>query len=239
LAEKIGTPLSRVLAMRTGDWLGAAVDNFLEKSAEGRDDPGWIHPSELSNTCDAFLGFSYLGIPKQVSHTARLRRIFDNGHGRDYYWKQYFHDSGLSLIKKEEDRKVEIGPLHIRGELDDLIRNPVTQEGWVAEIKTMNAEQWKALTAPLGNHILQVHPYMFATGVMRTIFIYENKNTQEVKYFSEHFRADLWNSLAKRTESIIDQIEHRIVPDRKPAKYETSCPYHYCCASWMFPEVAA
>jgi len=100
--EKIDTPLARILAARTGQWLVAHVENWHEKSDKHRADPGWFHPSSLGSSCDALLAFDYLGIKAKSTHTARTLRIFNNGSSRDKDWKRYLRSSGLSLIEREQ-----------------------------------------------------------------------------------------------------------------------------------------
>lgn len=230
--QKIESSLGRVLALRTGDWLLPHVEDWHEKSyGKGRVTPGWVHASELDGSCDAYLAFCYLGVKKLGARpTARVQRIWDNGTGRDRYWKLYLRRSGLSIIKKNEDRRIIIPEVRIVGEFDDLVRHPLTEEQWIVEFKTMNSGQFSTLHQPMPGHKVQVHSYMFAKLVQRSCILYENKDNQEVKVFQQHFDASLWNNLVARLQRVLDSLDNGIFPERTPMKNESWCPYQYICS---------
>lgn len=238
--------LSRVLAQRTGGWLKAGVDQYLEDRHEFRSDPGWFHPSALANPCDAFLAFAFMGLQGKGKITPRLARIFDNGTGRDEYWKQYLHESGISLMKHwggspEErelaslERQIEIGHCKIRGEFDDKIYNASTGETYIFEFKTMNCDEWAALKAPKTDHVLQAHCYMFGTGVLQAMIVYECKNCQDVKTFIKRFDGALWHSIEARALNIIELIQSKQMPWRTPMQYDSRCQFHHLCGGFEYP----
>jgi len=241
------SPLSRVVAQRTGGWLLAHVDDHLESSKELRYDPGWFHPSALGNPCDALLAFQYMGQTGKSTVRARLQRIFDNGTSRDEDWKRYLHEAGLSLFQhwggspKERklasaERYIEIPHLHIRGEMDDLIRNPTTNEIAVFEFKTMNTDEWDKLRAPKPEHVIQVHPYMFAKGVLQAQIVYENKNDQMPKSYIKKFDGDLWRSIETRLLNIVQLVESRQLPWRTPMLNDKQCSFFHMCGGFEFGE---
>lgn len=244
---KKDSALSRVLAQRTGDWLLAGVDDWLESSAEFRSDPGWFHPSSLSHQCDAFLAFAYLGIEGKGKARARNRRILDNGTSRDEDVKRYLHESGISVLKHwggspaerklaSAERYIEIPHLHIRGECDDIVYNKVTRETSIFEFKTMNADEWTKLRGPKSEHIIQIQPYMFARGILQAIIVYENKNTQEWKQYARRFDANIWRSIEARVTNIVELIQNKQLPWRTPLQNDTQCQFHHGCAGFAFKE---
>jgi hypothetical protein len=239
---KKDSPLNRVLAQRTGEWLKAGIDDWLEQSAEFRYDPGWFHPSSLAHQCDAFLAFAYMGTLAQGKSAARIQRILDNGTSRDRDWKRYLNHAGLSVFKHWDgpeasaERYIEIPHVKIRGEMDDMVYNKITNELYIHEFKTMKKEDWEPLRGPLQNHVIQVHPYMFAKGVLQTIITYENKNNQDIKQFVVKFDGSLWHSLEVRLLNIIEMVENKQLPWRNPVQYETSCQFYHTCASYEFKE---
>lgn len=244
---KKDSALSRVLAQRTGDWLLAAVDDYLEEGGEYRSDPGWFHPSALSHQCDAFLAFAYLGIEGKGKMRARTHRILDNGTSRDEDWKRYLHEAGLSIYKHwggspEErelasaERAIEIPHAYIRGECDDVVYNPITRETSIFEFKTMNTEEWKKLRGPKSDHVVQIQPYMFGKGILQTIIVYENKDTQETKQYVRKFNGEIWRSLEARTINIVDLIKNKQLPWRTPIQNDTQCQFYHGCAGFSFKE---
>src|SRR6185436_13710227 len=91
-----------------GTWYISVLEGVQASVSEGRQDPGYFHPSHFGEPCDANLAFWFLGAPAVNTISAKLQRIFDLGHGRDASLKLDTARAGISLIKKEEDRKIEI-----------------------------------------------------------------------------------------------------------------------------------
>ena len=243
---KKDSALSRVLAQRTGDWLQAHVDQYLEDKWEFRADPGWFHPSALGNPCDAALAFAFMGTKAKGTPSAAGTKRMDNGTSRHEDISRYLVESGASLFKHwggspEErelawkERSFEIPSVKVRGTCDDLVVNPLTKEKYVFEFKTMNPDEWEALTAPKTDHILQLHPYMFGFGALQGQITYENKGNQKWKNYPVRFDAALWHSTEQRLLNIMEQIERRKLPWRTPQLYESQCFFFHLCGGFEFP----
>lgn len=223
--------LKRLAQMRKkGNWLIASIESVQESTGPSRGDPGWFHPSGLGHTCDARLAFEFLGAPSNQTITARLQRIFDLGNARDLALKKATKKAGVSLIKKEEDRKIVIPSYRIRGELDDWVLNPVTGRKAIVDYKTMNHDEFEALEAVKPSHHVQVHPYMFAKETYEGLVLYEDKNTQTLKIHEADFNNQTWGEITSRLETIIDGIRKGYVK-RTPIANESSCPFYNIC-SW-------
>ena len=69
---------------------------------------------------------------------------------------------------------------------------------WVVEVKTINPYLWSNLKRPKPEHILQVHVYMAALAIHRSIVLYECKSTQRVLAFSVPFDAETWAGIVRR-----------------------------------------
>lgn len=208
----------------SGAWLIAALEGAQASEGMGRSDPGWFHPSDLGNECDAFLAFRFLGAPALKSISARSQRIFDLGNGRDEYLKKDMKNAGVSLIKKEADRHIEIPLLHLRGELDDLVQNPITKERYVVDFKTMRPEEFEALTEAKPSHVLQLHVYMFGKEVYKGYVLYENKGNQDFKIKEVNFNGVFWQAqIVQRLERILDGLDKDFVT-RNPV-HCSGCPF--------------
>lgn len=212
-------------AMKTpGGWIVSRVEFVQQSSGSYRRDPGWFHPSSLGGECDAQLAFQFLGAPGIESISAQTRRIFDNGSGRDLWLKTDFKKAGISLIKEEDDRKILIESLRIRGELDEWIEHPETKKRAVVDFKTMNSTYWKALDTIKRDHHLQLHPYMYAKETWEGYIWYENKDTQEVKLKEGHFNGKMWQEeIVERIERIIGELDNNRVT-RNPVEC-SRCPF--------------
>lgn len=219
------TALRRLAQMGSpGNWLIAAIEGVQESHGTGRFDPGFFHPSDFGNDCDAFLAFRYLGAPAVQSIAARTQRIFDLGNARDLALKKDMKRAGVSLIRREEDRKIYIPHLHIRGELDDWVMNPVTHLKYVVDIKTMRPDEWDHLEAVKHAHFLQLHPYMYDKETYKGLVLYENKGSQELKMEISDFNGRVWQTeIVERVGRIITGLDMNIVY-RNPVRC-SSCPF--------------
>lgn len=232
------SPLKRLADMRhQGRWLLSAIDGVLESTGKGRTDPGWFHPSSLSNPCDAFLAFQFLGAPSVQKITARQQRIYDLGSARDAALKKAVRKAGVSLIKHEEDRKIVILPYRIRGELDEWVENPISQERMVVDFKTINTNEFEALEFAKPDHVIQVHPYMFGKETYRGSVLYENKNNQEFKLFTFQFDMKFWqDGVVNRIDRILSELQQGFVR-RTPPPNDSQCPFYHMCSYASIPEL--
>lgn len=218
----------------SGTWYIAALEGVEASEGEYRQDPGWFHPSGLGDECDAKLAFMFLGAPGLQSISARTRRIFDNGSGRDEYLKRDSQNTGLSLVdptkiividgvEHEADRWIQINELYIRGELDDWIRHPTSGNQYVVDFKTMNSRLWNELEDAKPEHVIQVHPYMFAKGTGYAFILYENKDTQEFKLKPANFNPEIWNNIVNRIRRILQGLQENYV--NRNAVNCSRCPF--------------
>lgn len=195
----------------------------MQSSGIGRHDPGFFHPSALGNNCDAALAFQYLGAPAIQVISAITQRIYDYGNEREDYLQKY--TKHISLIKKKEDRLIEVPHLKIRGELDNWIFNPITREQFIVDYKTMRSGAWKELSEVLHSHRLQLHPYQFAKQVYKGFVLYENKDTQELKAKPSNFDGQIWKTeISDRIERILSGIDKGVVY-RNPTNCNR-CPFY-------------
>lgn len=132
--------------------------------------------------------------------------------------------AGVSVIKKEADRKIEIAHLHIRGELDDWVENPISKLQYIIDFKTMRPEYYEKLEAVVPGHHIQMLPYEFAKGVPSGFVIYENKGTQDLKAYPADFNQELWQTMVvNRIERILQGLDQGFV-NRNPIGCST-CPF--------------
>lgn len=208
-----------------GAWVLAGLEAAQETRGPGRTDPGHFHPSDFGNECDAYLAFKFLGAPSFSIIPARTQRIFDLGNGRDEYLKRDMKKAGLSIIKREEERKIAIPLIHVRGELDDIIQNPVTKELFVVDYKTMRPDEFEQLEEVKFWHHIQVHIYMFAKQIFKGFVLYENKGNQDIKVKEANFNNALWETyVVERLQRIMDGLERSTV-NRNPVSCNR-CPFN-------------
>lgn len=258
--QPLSTGLKGLLELNRPAWLANVVDAYLVNShdVKTRVDPGWFHPSSLSNPCDAFMAFDFVGAPKRTDADPRNIRILDHGHNRDQAWKTYLAGANLSILDDSrkpcekcgagstipkgkrtpigvDGRHMCIPELRIRGECDDIVRHPQTGRLYIEETKTKNDALFKAMEGPDPEHVIQTHCYMVGHGIDRTLIVYENSNNKDVKVFEVEYNADTWAGIKSRVELLLYQMSNDLVPERRPGKYESRCNYFPICSMANFP----
>lgn len=213
---------------RPANWLVSILEGAQASQGTGRHDPGYFHPSDFSSDCDAFLAFRYLGAPTVSVIEPKTQRIFDYGNVRESYLREYLRVAGISLITKPEERLIEIPHLHIRGELDDWVVNPLTKERFIIDYKTMRLDRFEKLEAVVPGHRLQVHPYQFAKETYQAFVLYECKDDQRYKAMPASFDGKIWQEqFVERVERIMTGLDHNVVY-RNPVNC-SSCPFRNIC----------
>lgn len=217
--------LKRLANMRRpANWLISVLESGQASEGTGRFDPGWFHPSDFGNECDAFLAFRYLGAKAKQVIEPKLQRIFDYGNIRESYLRHYLRNAGVSLLSTPEERQIVIPHMHIRGEVDDLVVNPITREKFIIDYKTMHMDRFEKLEEAVPGHRLQVHPYMFYFQVYKGFVLYECKNDNRLKAMPTNFDGQLWQTaFVERIERVLTGLQHDEVY-RNPA-HCTGCPF--------------
>jgi CRISPR/Cas system-associated exonuclease Cas4 (RecB family) len=86
-------------------------------------------------------------------------------------------------IMLEAESEIKIADPPIRGYIDGKIKLPSGETVPVIEIKSTNANGWefrRVAGKPTAQHRLQILIYLKATGSTKGVFLYENKDTQEI-----------------------------------------------------------
>lgn len=209
---------------KPGSWFTSVLEGVQASVSPGRQDPGWFHPSHFGEQCDANLAFWFLGAPAVNEISARTQRIFDMGHGRDQWLKEDTQRAGISLIKEESERRIEIPQLRIRGDLDELVKNPLDGQVFVIDFKTIRPDAYKELTEVKHDHHLQVMCYEFGKGVYKGFVLYENKGDCEWKLFPADFDGKVWQTeIVDRITRILEGLEKDLVY-RTPTSCN-GCPF--------------
>lgn len=216
------TGLKRLLTLNSDSWLSSYVDDHLVKNREPRIDKGWFHPSELSSPCDRRLAFSFLGISKQDKIAPRTLRIFHNGDMVHRRWQSYFRAMGI-LVNREAKFEIAVPP--IRGSADAIIRHPVSGDLTIVEIKSINSNGFGRLIAPRLDHANQLNIYMGGHRIHSGVFLYENKDTQETKYFPVKYDQTKFEQLQFRLLKILKKLDKGEMPDIYEHDGCPSCPY--------------
>jgi hypothetical protein len=218
------------------------VDEHLSSGYASRDPDGYFHASVIANnlgqSCDRYLIYS-LFVPKRGAKmdpkTARIFRVGDDLH---LSLQKMFDEMGL-LVKYAqaadgaENRKYEVFYVvpypPMRGNADGHIVRPNTDENYLLEFKSMNTVAFQKTIAPVKAHTIQLNIYMGGIGIHKGVFIYEDKNNQDQKYFDYDFDKDNWDQLIARLKGIYDGYINRVLPERVDIPGCKGCDFREIC----------
>lgn len=112
---------------------------------------------------------------------------------------------------------------------------------YMLEIKSMNERWFERLLEPLPEHKMQATLYMSELrkkfpDLVGTIFIYENKNTQEPKEYLFPFHLPAWSQISKTVETVLTHRKREkalpkgVCPDSFSDRAD-NCPWMNLCFS--------
>lgn len=189
-------------------WLLKALDDHLEKDASepGRPRGGVFYASSLGNPCDRFLFLHYKGLLEEEKIRSQLRRIFDHGNVTQTRYEKYFKEMGI-FLQSEVPVSLSSPPIH--GRADIMLKLPESPR-YVVELKTINDNGFKELSAPKPEHEIQLQVYLNMMGILYGGVLYENKNTQSIKLFHVQQDPAQWLDILTRCRRI---MAAKTIPD--------------------------
>lgn len=220
-----------LLRQREEHWLLASIDEHLRKTDTGRPPDYHFHPSAVSGVhakaCLRYLTYSLYERPRGKSISAKLQRIFDNGHDMHRRYQRLFEEMGM-LVGAEVEVYRQFPP--IKGSSDGILRKPFSEQLYVLELKTINSQGYRAILAPHPHHATQTNLYMGLLEIHRGVVLYENKDTQEFKVYEIEFDHEEWNTLLHRMAEAQGAYERRVLPP-KIEEYSVcqTCPFLEIC----------
>jgi hypothetical protein len=194
------------------------LNDYLLKKQKPRE-PGYIiHPSTIYQ-CPRCIAFEMLGC-RAEKVSAKTQRIFDNGTMMHLRYQKYFEE--MQLIKRTGDQQlmkewvVQNPKYWFQGAVDAILN--IANTDYILELKSINSNQFNILIEPFLRHKMQACIYMFCSGVHKTLFLYENKDTQEIKEFIYPFDETLLSQLLIKVKHIQMCLKNGVLP-RKECTY--------------------
>lgn len=92
-------------------------------------------------------------------------------------------------------------------------------------IKSKGYNDYVPKTKPKKEHEMQLQLYFFLTGIRRGMVYYENKDTQEQKYFIVDYNEEIVNSIIADIKYVIECIDKGELPEREYQPVEVQCRY--------------
>jgi CRISPR/Cas system-associated exonuclease Cas4 (RecB family) len=227
-------------------------ENQAKRVAEGR--IGKFYPSSVGR-CRRQIAYQMLGYPGR-DIPGRNLLIMENGTSFHNRMEHIFEQMGVMIAP---ELKLVDSDLRISGRSDAIvwnwlkteepeedheivlrdIKDEVVYEGkqsdvLIVELKSINNKNWDKLpkTLPKMEHRMQLQLYMYLTGIRQGVVYYENKDTQEQKYFYVVYNPEMVNKIVSDIRYIIDHIDKNKLPERDytPVSFECKwCDYRDMC----------
>lgn len=161
------------------DWFQKLLDEIFEKDKRPRRVIDYFYAS-WSGDCPRAIQYGMNGLMPD-DFDAQGRRRMDNGNYMHSRFGDYFKKID-KLIDEEPVFKKDLDGVFVSGRGDLIVKNE-TDIKTLIELKSINDRRFKLiLPAPEEGDYLQWNLCAKALGFSSGIILYENKNTQEIKY---------------------------------------------------------
>jgi CRISPR/Cas system-associated exonuclease Cas4 (RecB family) len=226
-------------------------ENQVKRAAEGR--VGKFYPSSVGN-CRRKIAYQMMGYPGKTIPGKNLL-IMDNGTYFHNRMEELFermniliapelklkHDelriSGRSdaiiwnFMKPEGaivegDKEIELYKPTDDGE--ELVYKGLASDVMIVEFKSINTknfEKYLPKTKPKKEHEMQLQLYFYLTGIREGLVYYENKNTQEQKYYHVTYDQSIIDEVISDIQYVIKHIDAGTLPPRDYQPLDFQCRY--------------
>jgi CRISPR-associated protein Cas4 len=200
------------------------IDQFYTDGFRDRDRTGKFYITDAGK-CPRAIFFKFKKYPYKEPE-ARILRIFDHG---DYTHMRLMSVLfSLGIVRAAE---IKIPPQEIiSGRVDAIIG--FEGKPYVLEIKSSSRYRFAKLTEPDPDHQKQLQLYLHYFKIPQGIFIYEDKDSQNLKEFIVEYNPELVEKILKELEILKEQIKHNTIPsipkDIEPWRCEY-CEYQEEC----------
>lgn len=156
-----------------------------------------------------------------------------------------------NFLKKTEgpiegDKIIKLYKPVMDEEGNDTGTEELVYEGWASDVlivefkssKERTYEQYLPKTKPDKKHEMQLQLYFFLTGIRAGLVYYENKNTQDQKYYYVEYNQEIIDQIIADIKEIIAHVDAGTLPpcEYPPTSFECRyCEYRDLCYPVMNP----
>lgn len=109
----------------------------------------------------------------------------------------------------------------------------VVYQGWASDVlivefksaKERSYEEYTPKTKPQRKHELQLQLYFYLTGIRAGLVYYENKNTQDQKYYYVEYNQEMVDEIIRDIKYVIQHIDAGTLPEREFQPTSFECRY--------------
>jgi len=167
--------------------------------------------------CPRAVWFGFKKFPKK-DKDPRVMRVFENG---DYTHMRIM--SSLFSIGAVKAIELALENELVRGRCDGIV--VINNEPYVLELKSINSFAFKKLERPKPDHIKQLMLYLHYFKIQRGIFLYENKDTQELKEYMMTYDQKMAESIVQDFHTLKHFIESNTLPPVPMGLEEWECRF--------------
>lgn len=222
-------------------------ENQKKRVEQGR--LGKFYPSSIGK-CKRAIVYQLLGYPTKPIRGQSLL-IMENGTSFHNRMEDIFHRMGILIAPELVLKDVE---LRISGRSDAIIWNWLKQEDepdgeeivlydptdgnkelyrgpcnniLIVELKSIKNKNFDKLpkTKPDKKHEMQLQLYFYLTGIRKGLVYYENKDTQESKYFLVEYNEELVQQVISDIRYVIALADRHELPEREGNALDIMCRY--------------
>lgn len=134
-------------------------------------------------------------------------------------------DQVIKLYKPSEDENAE----------DELVYEGPASDVLIVEFKSIKAKGYNDYipkTKPKKEHEMQLQLYFYLTGIREGMVYYENKDTQEQKYFHVVYNQSIVDEIVSDIRFVIQHLDAGTLPEREfqPTSFECRfCDFRDIC----------
>lgn len=203
--------------------------------------PG-IHPSQIASPCLLKIYNEMIGKESREKIAPRTQLIFDVGSAIHTMFQGYGQRGAWGPKYKKE---LTIAPeyqelaeqLMIEGHADaenfliiDTIEGyPIYEVGLVHEYKSMHTDAFKKLTRPKPTHKQQAMLYSAALNRPIVVYMYLNKNDQNIHDFPVAFEPEVWETIQRKAAMLNVLYDNETPPEGEAGYHCDECGYAYDC----------
>lgn len=202
------------------------IDNYLLDMNGPYQTGGWIHPSSISR-CLRCVYYELMDAPALIADEPDERKLPEVGsaiHGMIQAWIA----DAVPAEAFTAESKMRFAAYRLSFRCDGIF----TLKDWLFEIKTVSDSAYKSMQAPRSSDLGQIHCYMYALDIPRTILLYVNRNTGAMKEYKVYFTPKVWQRVLTTLASVFDHRDKGTKPPRPKSTYECRrCKYRPHCTT--------
>jgi hypothetical protein len=202
------------------DWFQKILDEIFKQEKQEKKPFNRFFPSSAGQ-CPRSVQYNMMGLmPDDIDDQSRRR--MDNGNYMHLRYGAYFK-SVNKLIEEEPAFRMDMDGVFVSGRGDLIVADSLGNKTLI-ELKSINDRKFKLiLKKPDFCHYLQWNICSKALNYPTGIILYENKNTQEIKYHHVNFSEEDYRKVINEWLLIDKHLkEGTLIP--RPEK----CPNYWC-----------